>query len=407
VKIVLVVGSFLPEKSGGTELYVFNLAKAFSALKCEVSVLTLSDSKNCSYEYDGIKVDVIQSSELSLTVFIEFIKFIGPTVVHFHSFDSNFNINHLKQVSGLGILTYFTPHLANNLCMRNGELRQYGRFNCNGQVGLIKCQLCISDHIRYYKVKTLLGVFFYFLKAKYNYTKSESHWSQSHQKKKMLRGLQNHANRVIVVSDWMLNSLQVNGLSNVNYVKSGVQKKIDLWNNSAIENEIITIVYAGRVSREKGIDILCEAVASLNTSLVKLKLLLIPSDGEFLKEIISLVSGVNVEIKFNLSQKEVQEELRNSAVLCLPSRVREMAPLIILEAFNLGLPVITSSICQNSVRNGIDGLIFENGNFEDLAKKILFIQQDPSRVLEMRKNFIPSRDYNDIAIDLLNYYKID
>ena len=66
------------------------------------------------------------------------------------------------------------------------------------------------------------------------------------------------------------------------------------------------------------------------------------------------------------------ETIRKYDALVVPSVWLETGPLVVLEAFAAGVPVIGSRLggIAEMVRDGVDGLLFGAGNPEDLADKI-------------------------------------
>ena len=70
--------------------------------------------------------------------------------------------------------------------------------------------------------------------------------------------------------------------------------------------------------------------------------------------------------------EQVVETIRKYDALVVPSVWLETGPLVVLEAFAAGVPVIGSRLggIAEMVRDGVDGLLFEAGSPEDLADKI-------------------------------------
>jgi len=75
-------------------------------------------------------------------------------------------------------------------------------------------------------------------------------------------------------------------------------------------------------------------------------------------------------------------------VLVVPSIWYENSPLTIHEAFLAGVPVITSNIggMAELVRDEVNGLHFQVGNAEDLARKMLRVVENPSLLSTLKPN---------------------
>jgi glycosyltransferase involved in cell wall biosynthesis len=145
------------------------------------------------------------------------------------------------------------------------------------------------------------------------------------------------------------------------------------------------VCYFGRLSEEKGIFTLIEAMRGLGTTLK------IMGDGP-LKESLELkVKGEKLNQIHFLGYKtgdELKEEIRNCMFAILPSESYENNPRSVMEAFALGKPVIGSRIggIPELVREGETGLTFEPGNAGDLREKMSCLMAAPDKITEMGKN---------------------
>lgn len=122
-----------------------------------------------------------------------------------------------------------------------------------------------------------------------------------------------------------------------------------------------TFVYAGRLSREKGVLLLAEAA---KLAAVHLKVI---GDGE----LADAMRGINPDIEISgwVSHDRVEQELRGARALVLPALWRETQGMVVPEAMASGLPCIVSSDTAPAaaVEDGITGRIFRNGDKESLA----------------------------------------
>jgi glycosyltransferase involved in cell wall biosynthesis len=75
----------------------------------------------------------------------------------------------------------------------------------------------------------------------------------------------------------------------------------------------------------------------------------------------------------------------------LPSISNEVAPLVILEAATRHIPVIASNYIAmiDMVDHEVNGLLFENGNSEDLYKQMLSIINEPRLLDDLKRNVQP------------------
>lgn len=146
------------------------------------------------------------------------------------------------------------------------------------------------------------------------------------------------------------------------------------------------LVYFGKVSPEKGLFTLVQAIKNIKTS----KLLII-GEGELKRNLENYVLQKNiVNVKFlgHIKGERLKRTIRNSLFAILPSEWYENCPYSILEAFALGKPVIGSDIggIPELIEDGVNGLLFESGNSEELSEKIAYLISRPRLREQMGKN---------------------
>ncbi|MBN9660690.1 MAG: glycosyltransferase [Acidobacteria bacterium] len=85
------------------------------------------------------------------------------------------------------------------------------------------------------------------------------------------------------------------------------------------------------------------------------------------------------------SQAQIQELMRNSCCLVVPSLWYEGFPMVIAEAFSAGIPVIVSGHggMAEIVKDGVTGLHFKPGDAADLAAKAAWLAEHPQEALRM------------------------
>jgi len=154
------------------------------------------------------------------------------------------------------------------------------------------------------------------------------------------------------------------------------------------EFEENTICYFGRLSKEKGLFTLLNAVKGLN---VKLKIIgegLLKDELQKVAASFSLCDKENIKFLGHKTGEELKNEIKKSMFVVLPSVCYENNPRTVLESFALGKPVIGSRIggIPELVIDGITGYTFEVGNVEDLKEKIVYLVKNPQKVVELGKN---------------------
>ena len=132
-------------------------------------------------------------------------------------------------------------------------------------------------------------------------------------------------------------------------------------------------VAAGRLSREKGIDSLIEAIARVREGGADAHLRLVgdgPERGEL--ELLASRLGVSdaIEITGWVEHDQVEAHLRDAWAVLAPSLWAEPLGLSAVEAIVRGLPVIASAVggYAETVEPGVTGLLCPNGDTEALTR---------------------------------------
>ncbi len=132
------------------------------------------------------------------------------------------------------------------------------------------------------------------------------------------------------------------------------------------------ILYSGRLSREKGLEILFRAYADLDTDL---KLILV-GDGPEKEKLQKLAKKLNIKNKVEFaghrSRKEVFSYIKGAKLAVFPSVCYENLPYSILEAMHLKKIVICANIggIKDMVGNGENGFLYDHKDYKDLKQKM-------------------------------------
>lgn len=151
-------------------------------------------------------------------------------------------------------------------------------------------------------------------------------------------------------------------------------------------------VFIGRLSREKGLDIAMNAWRWLDFPLR------VFGEGEAPEDV-----PKSVRFMGRKNKDELLPELKHALFMVIPSIWYEGFPMVILEAFACGVPVVCSRLgsLQEIVEDGYTGLHFEPGNSQDLAQKIQWLADHPAEARAMGDNarrvylekYTPQRNY--------------
>lgn len=128
-------------------------------------------------------------------------------------------------------------------------------------------------------------------------------------------------------------------------------------------NDGFNVIYVGRLIEEKGVPLLLSAFEEFSEDHPDAHLTLIGDDptGTVMKTISKKRLGNSLTAVGQIEHRQVIEHIANSDVLVLPS-YNEALPRVIIEAFELGVPVIAAPVgsVPNLVIDGETGLLIEH-----------------------------------------------
>jgi len=161
-------------------------------------------------------------------------------------------------------------------------------------------------------------------------------------------------------------------------------------------------LFVGRLSEEKGVLSLLAAWRLLQKS-VPLKIVGDGPQMETLARIARDSSVRSTELTGRLGKKEIRILMSSARFLVFPSIWYEGFPMVIVEAFAAGLPIIASRIgsLAEIVRDRVTGLHFNPGDASDLADKVQWAWTHPEEMTLMGQR--ARAEYEDKYTPRANY----
>lgn len=197
---------------------------------------------------------------------------------------------------------------------------------------------------------------------------------------------------VVCNSRYVKNSLVLNGLKEgdifVNHLFPIFHEGIGGTPNGEAKDRVSTILYVGRLFKEKGVDHLLKALVLLKCPFRSE----IVGEGWERDNLTRLAADLGIENKVVFrgfcSQSEVADLYRKAYLLVVPSLWPEPFGLVGLEAFSYRLPVVAygSGGIPEWLEDGQNGFIVERGNIEGLANKVDTLLKDSSLASRMGEN---------------------
>jgi glycosyltransferase involved in cell wall biosynthesis len=143
------------------------------------------------------------------------------------------------------------------------------------------------------------------------------------------------------------------------------------------------VLYVGGLYRDKGVLTIVKAFAQLPH--IPLRLVGTGDSEQEIRDYIREKKLSNVEMVGFQSGQQKFDSLRNSAFTIVASHCYENFPIVVLEAFSSGKPVVASGIgaLPYIIEPQKTGLLFESQNSDDLAEKVRWLYDRPSEIENM------------------------
>ncbi len=140
-------------------------------------------------------------------------------------------------------------------------------------------------------------------------------------------------------------------------------------------------LFVGRISEEKGIKTLLKAWSALDDQ----ALLKVAGSGPLAT---FLPGKNNIMALGHQNATEISRLMLEATFLVLPSEWYEGFPLVLVEAFAHGLPVLASRLGSMAeiIKDGENGLLFVPGDAGDLARKAKWLLENPQQAQKLGEN---------------------
>ncbi len=436
-KVLLVTQCFFPDSIGGTEYATLNLAKNLAAKGWDVKIISalrdLSQQryKVIEFQFEGISVIKINNpSELYSkftdyfidhtidSIFKRVIRAEGPDLIHFQH--TAYLSTRLPEISHqMNIPSVFTLHDYWYMCVRSQMIRP-SEGVCPGPSDGLYCASCFDPaqpnvsavprfpiiakvlqfpFIRFLNVKAWLSPKLKqrikkLLYKKPEFVRPESHadvyypnpdfWcilEHSFRMRFMKRQL-SFPTFVISPSMYLKKRYESEGFREILYIPHGFEPQGTIDNISF--NGRLVLAYMSNIVPAKGADVLLKELQYVKER-QKVKMLLYGKvlDAIYQKHLEALAKEYpDVEISFMgpyRGKGEMKKILANTHLVVFPSLWEENHPLVIREALQYGIPVISSSLggAPEAIEDGINGFVFDPYKDGDLAEKINRILENP------------------------------
>jgi len=184
------------------------------------------------------------------------------------------------------------------------------------------------------------------------------------------------------LAGWLRRNL---GTDNVVHIPNFARRSVISEDSSGVPNRLL---FAGRLSREKGVGVLIEALAIMRERVPEVSLV-IAGDGpeRVTLEALAKLRGVDAAVRFVGPQQphELDRLYAEAAVVVLPTLWMENCPVSVLEAMARARAVVATRIggVPELVQDGVTGVLVERGDAGDLSEVLEELFENPDRLRVM------------------------
>lgn len=208
----------------------------------------------------------------------------------------------------------------------------------------------------------------------------------------------------------LLSSRQVDP-ARVRFLPSGLD--VGDWKNlpRVPGNGSLRVAYLGRLAPEKGPHVLVQAFQHLKPTERAIELQVHGDAAGYVGYAAELRRQAarlpNARFFGRYDSADIEAILRQVDVVVVPSVCFEVRPLVIMEAFAAGVPVIAprSVNFEHMVRHDVDGLLFDPGDSNDLARQLQRLLDDPELLKRLAGGIGAVRTVEDEMLELESIYK--
>ena len=428
--IVHVPYTYIPDPLGGTEIYVQSLARELQRHGW-TSIIAAPGGTNQRLETDAATVLRFEHGNapgaaegvpdvLAAEQFDRILEQMRPDIVHLHARTSPVSALLLARSRRRGIRTVVTYHSPTMSCPR-GTMLHDGRVPCDGRLEVSRCTRCVlgqhglppigsSVLAATPRVVGRLLERFGLRRGPWLAVRMRDVVYQQHQR---FHEFASNADHIVAVCDWVAKALLINCVDpgKLSLSRQGLTQVASVVSDDAAKDRhgALRIGFFGRLHPTKGIDTLIAAVRASSVDLT-LAIYGVGQEGtsDYERKLRALAAG-DLRIAFHdaLPSARVVETMRNLDLVAIPSIWMETGPLVALEAFEAGTPVIASDRggLSELVRDGIDGVLVAPGDPEAWRDAISDLASDRSRVATLRRNIEPPRTMAAAAAEMDALYR--
>jgi glycosyltransferase involved in cell wall biosynthesis len=439
MKICIATHHFPPKFIGGAEQYAYRLARHLVQNGNEVEVVTIDSISQGKLEpecqtdhYEGITVHHlsfnVSLANRSLPLlfcnpylgdwFARYFDVFRPDLLHVNS-GYLLGGTVIEEAHARRIPIALTLHEFWFICPLNTLLRTNGQV-CEKPVPPARCKWCLMGIKRRYrnldKVSNgLIGDVFVqiaSLPRMHKVTDQDEDIREINDRRVYLHKVFEMVDLVISPSKFLIEKMNSYGFhhSNFMHLPYGLQNVLLEVPQKQRKPGCLRVGYLGRISPEKGIDVLIKSLKLIPTPDISLNIYghidEIESYHRYLHNLVK--DDPRVQFCGQYNQSELPEILHNLDVTVVPSRWYENRPGTILEAFAHNTPVVASRLggMIELIQHNVNGLLFTVNDAEDLSRQLRRLISETDLLPHLEKGILPVQRVDEEMKQIDQHYQI-
>lgn len=431
VHILHVPYTYFPDASGGTEVYVRDLAQRLCA-HGYTNAVAAPAATSSTYQDAGLPVHRFAvdprpqldlaygaADEIAAENFASIVAKTRPAIVHLHARSAAVSEKLIDVAHAAGASVVFTYHTPTMSCAR-GTMMLFGKTPCDGEIIALRCTACALSGLGMpqpmARLTALLSNAFAppAIIADARLPSALRIPGLIAADGARFLAFVRKVDRVVAVSQWVRDVLQRNGVPPVKITLSrqGTVARRSHAGPAAPRDRAapLKIGYFGRIDRTKGPDLLAQALKMIPAANVEVDIFAIRQSTGPDRDYERLAAQAEKDHRLNLhaavAPDKVTDTMAEYDLIAIPSRWLETGPLVALEAFAAGVPVLGASLggIAEVVRDRVDGVLVAPDDPSAWADAINKLAENRHEIAGLRTRITSPRTIEATADDMSKLY---
>ena len=301
------------------------------------------------------------------------------------------------------------------MCMRLNLMHADGSL-CSGPESDAKCARCLLETYQRYRLPSQIapGIMDVFWNTIGNATIARPMTEALRQRRQTLQAALDAVEMVVCPSNFLKDIFNAYGFDTSQYIqmRQGLQPPPSdvLRQPRSKPDDRLRLGYIGQIKYHKGVDLLIDAVIRLLDAGHKVSLDLWGSEAEEKQYVERLKARSEpyptIRWKGRYTGSKVWDVLADMDMLVMPSRWYENSPNVILEAYEMGLPVIATRLggMAELIEHERSGLLFTLNDADDLYNQIARVLHEPDLLPQLQSHIPEVKTIDQEMQELVGHY---